>query len=49
MDKTIFFIDGAYLSFISKYFGNGMPIKYKIEKFVIAVCSDLKLFCDEIY
>lgn len=49
MDKTIFLIDGAYLSYISKYFGNGKPLKYKIEKFVVNICNELNLLCDKIY
>ena len=49
MDKTLVFIDGAYLSFISKYFGKGKPLKYKIEKFAIHLCKELDLFCEEIY
>ncbi len=49
MDKTIVFLDGAYLSFISKYFGKGKPLKYKIERFAINLCRELNLFCEEIY
>ena len=49
MDKTIVFIDGAYLSFISKYFGKGKPLKYKIEKFAVNLCNELNLFCEEVY
>ena len=49
MDKTLVFIDGAYLSFISKYFGKGKPLKYKIEKFAINLCRELNLFCEEVY
>ncbi len=49
MNKTIVLIDSAYLSYISKYFGKGKPLKYKIEKFVINICNELNLFCEEIY
>ena len=49
MNKTIVLIDSAYLSYISKYFGNGKPLKYKIEKFVVNICNELNLFCEEIY
>lgn len=49
MDKSIIFIDSAYLSFISKYFGKGKPLKYKIEKFALNLCKELNLFCEEIY
>ncbi len=49
MNQTIVFIDGAYLSFISKYFGKGKPLKYKIEKFSVSLCKELNLSCKEIY
>ncbi|MDP2925856.1 MAG: NYN domain-containing protein [Nanoarchaeota archaeon] len=49
MDKTIVFIDGAYLSYISKDFGKGKPLRYKIEKFSTNLCNDLNLSCEEIY
>ena len=49
MNKTIVLIDSAYLSFISRYFGKGKPLKYKIEKFVINLCNELNLLCEEIY
>lgn len=49
MDKTIILIDGAYLSYISKYFGRGKPLKYKIEKFSNNICKGLNLSCEEIY
>ena len=49
MIKTILFIDGAYLSFISKYFGKGKPLKYKIEKFAMNLCKEGNLSCEEIY
>lgn len=49
MEKTILFIDGGYLSFISKYFGKGKPLKYKIEKFAINIAKEVGLDCQEIY
>jgi len=33
MDEAIVFIDAGYLSFISKFFGNGEHIKFRIEEF----------------
>ncbi|MEK6914798.1 MAG: NYN domain-containing protein [Nanoarchaeota archaeon] len=48
-DKTIFFIDSGYLSFISKHFGEGKPLKYKIEKFAQSVASIKNLEIQEIY
>ena len=49
MDETILFIDGGYLSFISKFFGKGKPIKYKIEKFAVNIAKSKNLFCKQIY
>ena len=49
MEKTIFFIDSGYLSFISKHFGNGKPLKYKIENFVVNVAKEIGLECQTIY
>ena len=49
MNKTIVLVDSAYLSYISKYFGNGKLLKYKIEKFVVNICNELNLFCEKIY
>ncbi|MEK6897904.1 MAG: NYN domain-containing protein [Nanoarchaeota archaeon] len=49
MEKTILFIDGGYLSFISKHFGGGNPLKYKIEKFAINLAKEVGLDCQTIY
>jgi len=49
MKKTILFIDSGYLSFISKYFGEGKPLKYKIEKFAINIAKEIGLDCQTIY
>ena len=49
MKSTILLIDAGYLSHISKYFGEGEPLKYRLENFAINVCKDLKLSCKEIY
>ncbi len=49
MEKTILFIDGGYLSFISKYFGKGRHLKYKIEKFAINISKENGLDCQTIY
>mgnify|MGYP001571333832 CR=1 FL=1 len=49
MNKTIVLIDSAYLSYVSKYFGKGKPLKYKIEKFAVNICNELNLLCEEIY
>jgi hypothetical protein len=44
MEKTIIFLDAGYLSFISKYFGHGKPIKYKIEKLAMNLAISRNLF-----
>lgn len=49
MKPTILFIDGGYLSHVSKHFGGGKPIKYKIEDFSVELCKNLGLDCKEIY
>lgn len=48
-EKTIFLIDGGYLSFISKFLGKGKHLKFKIEKFAENVCKRNGLKCEEIY
>lgn len=49
MENTILFIDGGYLSFISKHFGKGKPLKYKIEKFASNIVREVGLNCQTIY
>jgi uncharacterized LabA/DUF88 family protein len=49
MENTIVFIDAGYLSFISKYFGKGKPIKYKIENFANNLAVSKNLECKKIY
>lgn len=49
MEKVVFLIDGAYLSFISKCIGNEKHIKFKIEQFARNVSIRSNLFCELIY
>lgn len=49
MTETIVFIDAGYLSFISKFFGKGKPLKYKIEVFAKNLANVKKLECKKIY
>jgi len=49
MKSTILLVDAGYLSHISKHFGKGKPIKYKLEHFAVNLCKDLNLDCKEIY
>ena len=48
-DKTIFLIDGGYLSFVSKFFGGGKHLKFKIERFAENICKRNGFKCEEIY
>jgi len=49
MEEAIVFIDGAYLSFISKHFGNGKSLKCRIEKLSQKIAYERNLWCNEIY
>jgi len=49
MKSTIVFIDGGYLSFISKFFGKGKYLKYKIDVFAKNLAKSRKLECKKIY
>jgi uncharacterized LabA/DUF88 family protein len=49
MKSTIIFIDAGYLSFISKHFGKGKPLKYKLEKFAENLAKSRGLYCKKIY
>ena len=49
MKQTILFIDAGYLSFISKHFGGGKPLRYKIEKFAVSLTKSKNLECKKIY
>ncbi|MBS3087216.1 NYN domain-containing protein [Candidatus Pacearchaeota archaeon] len=49
MKQTIVFIDAGYLSFISKFFGNGKPLKYKMEVFAKNLAKAKSLECKKIY
>lgn len=49
MKSTIVFIDGGYLSFVSKFFGEGKLLKYKIENFARNLSKSKSLDCKKIY
>ena len=49
MKQAIVFIDAGYLSFISKFFGNGKPLKYKIEVLAKNLAKSKNLECKRIY
>lgn len=48
-DKSIFLIDGGYLSFISKFLGKGKHLQFKLEKFAMNLSKKIGLKCNEIY
>jgi len=49
MKKTILLIDAGYLSYVSKHFGKGKPLKYRLENFANNLCKDLELECIKIF
>ena len=49
MNDCIVFIDGAYLSLVSKFLGKGKPLKFNIRKFAENLAKDQNLFCKEIF
>ena len=49
MNNCIIFIDGAYLSLVSKFLGKGKPLKFDIKKFAENLAEKENLFCKEIF
>jgi len=49
MEEVIIFIDGAYLSLISKYLGKGKPLRFDIKKFALMLARKEKFYCKEIF
>ena len=49
MEEAIIFIDGAYLSLISKHLGNSKPLIFDMKKFAERIAKKENLFCKEIY
>ena len=49
MEDCIVFIDGAYLSLVSKFLGKGKPLRFDIKKFAENLAKDQNLFCKEIF
>jgi uncharacterized LabA/DUF88 family protein len=49
MKSTIVFIDAGYLSFISKFFGKGKPLKYKLQIFSKNLAKVKGFECKKIY
>ncbi|MDP1695277.1 MAG: NYN domain-containing protein [Candidatus Woesearchaeota archaeon] len=48
-DSTLIFIDGAYLSKISKYLGKGKYLRTNLVKFANHLARKQQLFCKHIY
>ncbi len=49
MKSTIVFIDAGYLSYISKHFGKGKPLKCRIENLSNNLAKSKKFDCKKIY
>jgi len=49
MNECIIFIDGAYLSLVSKFLGEGKPLKFDIKKFAENLAKKENLICKEIF
>ena len=49
MDDCIVFIDGAYLSLVSKFLGKGKPLRFDIKKFAEDLAKKENLVCKEIF
>jgi len=49
MEECILFIDGAYLSLVSKFIGNGKPLKFDIKKFAENLAKKESLSYKEIF
>lgn len=49
MENCIIFIDGAYLSLVSKFLGKGKHLKFNIKKFAENLSEKEGLICKEIF
>ena len=49
MEETYVFIDGKYLSLISKHFGKGKYIKFDLNQFAITIAKSQGLWCNAVY
>jgi len=48
-EKTLFFIDAGFLSKLSKHFGKGDYVKFKIKDFVKKICSKESVFPKKVF
>jgi len=49
MEKSVFLIDGGYLSFVSKFIGKGKHIRFKIGGFAKNISIRTGLNCERIF
>lgn len=49
IEKTAVFLDAGYLDKISKYFGDGKPIRIDLNQFAITLAKEKNLWCNEVY
>lgn len=49
MEETLIFIDGGFLSKLSKYFGNGKYINFDLIKFAKGISKKYDLICSHIF
>lgn len=49
MDKTTVFLDGGYISKISKEIGNGIYLEYDIKQFGNTLAKEQGLWCTDVY
>lgn len=48
-ERVLIFIDAGFLSKLSKHFGKGKYIKFKIKNFVENICSKNNFVCEKIF
>jgi len=49
MEEAIVFLDGAYLSLVSKNLGDGKPLKFDIKKFAEFLAKRENLICKKVH
>ena len=48
-EEVLVFIDAGFLSKVSKHFGKGKYVKFKIKDFVKKICGNNNLTCEKIF
>lgn len=49
VEKVLVFIDAGFLSNVSKHFGGGSYVKFRINDFVKNICDNNSLSCEKIF